>query len=309
MAAPPLSRLHALSRPSILPYALLTVSALIWAGNWVIGRGVRDTIPPVALTFWRWAIAALLLAPFALPRLKGEQALLRRHWRILLILGGTGIAFFQLLIYVGLHFTTAVNGVLMNAAQPLFMMLIAWLIDRQTVTRRQLAGMLISFGGILAIVSRGNLMDLGDFRLNIGDAMILLAMPTWGVYSVMLRRRPREIDGLAFVFLIAATGTVLLAPAYLAEAWFIRPMVLTWQSAGAILYVACFASILAYLCWNRGVDMVGPNKAGFTAHLIPAFGTILAVLFLGEEVHAFHLIGIAVILFGVSLATSARARR
>jgi drug/metabolite transporter (DMT)-like permease len=292
----------------LLPYLLLSLAALIWAGNWVVGRAIRNEVPPVALAFWRWTIAAIILAPFALPRLRTRAALLLRHWRVLLLLSAGGIALFQCLIYTGLRYTNAVNAMLMNSAMPLFMMLVAWLIDRDRVTPRQLAGMLVSFCGILVIINRGDVATLRNFSFNPGDLIILLGMPVWGVYSVLLRRRPLELDGLSFVFVLSVSGAALLAPVYFLESRFLQAPKLGWDAAGAVLYVALFASIAAYLCWNYGVDRVGPNKAGFTQHLIPAFGTVLAVLFLGEEVHLFHAIGIATILLGVWLATSARLR-
>jgi drug/metabolite transporter (DMT)-like permease len=293
-------------RATLLPYLLLSLAALIWAGNWVVGRGIRDTVPPVALAFWRWTVAALILAPIALPRLRGQGALLLCHWRVLLLLSGCGIALFQCLIYTGLRYTNAVNAMLMNSAMPLVMMLVAWLIDRQKVTPRQLGGMILSFCGILVIIGRGDLAALGSFSFNPGDLIILLGMPVWGVYSVLLRRRPLELDSLTFIFVVSALGAALLAPAYFLENRFVQAPLLTWSAVGAVLYVALFASIAAYVCWNRGVDMVGPNNAGITQHLIPAFGTLLAVVFLGEEVHLFHAIGIATILLGVWLVTSAR---
>src|SRR5216683_1012306 len=275
MTAPPLPHdRHAIKRPTVLPYLLLSLCSLIWAGNWVVGRAIRDTVPPAALAFWRWSIAALILAPIVLPRLKGQGRVLTRHWKVLVLLGGTGISLFQFLVYTGLRYTNAVNAMLMNSALPLFMVLVAWLIDRQKVTARQVAGMVVSFCGI---------------------------------YSVMLRRRPRELDGISFVFVASVIGTAFLAPAYALESVLLQPAQLTWSAGGAVLYVSLFASIAAYLCWNRGVDMVGPNRAGFTQHLIPAFGTALAVIFLGEEVHLFHAVGIATILVGVWLA-SARGR-
>jgi drug/metabolite transporter (DMT)-like permease len=293
-------------RAMLLPYLLLSLSALIWAGNWVVGRGIRAEVPPVALAFWRWTVAAVILAPFALPRLRGQGALLRRHWRLLLLLSAGGAALYQCLVYTGLRYTSAVNAMLMNSAMPLFMMLVAWLIDRDRVTPRQLVGMVVSFSGILVIINRGDVATLENFSFKPGDLIILLGMPVWGVYSVLLRRRPLALDGLTFVFVLSASGGLLLAPAYLLESRFLQSPALGWSAVGAVLYVALFASIAAYLCWNRGVEMVGPNKAGFTQHLIPAFGTVLAVIFLGEEVHLFHAIGIATILLGVWLATSAR---
>jgi drug/metabolite transporter (DMT)-like permease len=290
-------------RTMLPPYFLLSLAALIWAGNWVVGRGIRDTVPPVALAFWRWTIAALILAPIALPRLRRRGPLLRRHWRVLFVLSAGGIALFQCMIYAGLRYTNAVNAMLMNSAMPLVMMLVAWLIDRQRVTPRQVAGMVVSFCGILIIVNRGDLAALSNFRINPGDLIILLGMPVWGVYSVLLRRRPLELDSLTFVFVLAAFGALLLAPAYGLESRFLQAPQLSWSAVGAVLYVALFASIAAYLCWTHGVDMVGPTNAGFTQHLVPAFGTVLAVIFLGEDVHLFHAVGIATILLGVWLAT------
>ncbi|HUH84909.1 MAG TPA: DMT family transporter [Stellaceae bacterium] len=286
----------------------MATASLLWAGNWIVGRAVRDTIPPVALTFWRWSIAALLLAPLALPRLRGKGAVLRHHWRVLFLLGLTGVALFQGLIYTGLRFTTSVNGVLMNSAAPLFILLVAWLLDRERVTPRQMAGMALSFLGILVIMNGGDIATLAHFRFNPGDLIILLAMPTWGLYSVLVRRRPNELDPPSLIFVIALIGVMVLAPAYAAESFFLAAPHLTLSAVAAVLYVACFASIGAYLCWNRGVELVGPNNAGFTIHLLPAFGSVLAVVALHEEVHVFHAVGIATILFGVWLATSARRR-
>lgn len=308
MTAAPLPEDRHARRSTLLPYLLLTLCSLIWAGNWVVGRAVRDSLPPAALAFWRWTIAALILAPIVLPRLKGKGHLLLRHWKVLALLGGTGISLFQLLIYTGLRYTNAVNAMLMNSAMPLFMVLVAWLIDRRKVTPRQVAGMVVSLCGILVIMNRGDWSTLRDFSFNPGDLVILVGMPVWGVYSVVLRRRPAELDALSLVFVLSAIGALLLAPAYALESLFLSSALLSWGAIGAVLYVALFASIAAYLCWNRGVDMIGPNRAGFTQHLIPAFGTALAMVFLGEEVHLFHAVGIATILLGVWLASSARRR-
>jgi drug/metabolite transporter (DMT)-like permease len=307
-AAIPSAREREKARAAIYPYLLLALASLFWAGNWVVGRAIRDTVPPVALTFWRWGIAALLLAPIALPRLRGAGAALRRHWRVLFLMGLTGVAFFQGLVYTGLRFTTSVNGVLMNSASPLFIILVAWALDRERVTWRQLAGMALSFLGILVIIGRGDLATLGNFHFNLGDLVILSAMPIWGVYSVLVRRRPAELDSLTQIFVISLIGVLLLAPAYAIESFFLAAPRLTLGAVAAVLYVAFFASIGAYLCWNRGVELVGPSNAGFTIHLLPAFGTVLGTVALGEEVHLFHAVGIATILLGVWLATGVRRR-
>ena len=284
-------------------FSLLALSNLFWAGNWVTGRALRDTFDPVTLNFWRWLIAALVLAPFAWPALAGRRDAIRRSAGLLALLALTGVVLFQSLVYLGLRTTTTVNAVLLNSSAPLFMLLCSWSIERERGTRRQLAGMLISFAGILVILSRGELGNLLQLEFHSGDAWILLAMPAWGVYSVLLKRRPPELGGVLFLFLISVAGVLLLAPAFALVAMHTPPRWPTTGEVAGVLYVGLAASVGAFLCWNRGVAVLGANAAGFTLHLLPAFGTVLAMVFLGEAFHAFHAAGVTTILVGVIVAT------
>jgi drug/metabolite transporter (DMT)-like permease len=286
-------------------FALLALGMLFWAGNWVIGRALRDALDPVALNFWRWAIAVAVLAPFALPQLRGQGALLRRHWRLLAQLGLTGMVLFHCLVYLGLRSTTSVNGVLLNSSGPLFILLCAWVMERERANLRQIGAMLLSAIGILVILARGDPGQLARLELQIGDLWVLLAMPGWGVYSVLLRHRPPELGGVTLLFVTALAGLLLLAPAYALGLWWHPPSWPAPADAAGVLYVGLFASVASYLCWNRGVAVVGANAAGFTLHLLPVFGTLLAIAFLGESFQAFHAAGIVVIVAGVALATRA----
>lgn len=271
----------------------------------MIGRALRDAIEPVTLNFWRWLLAALILAPFAIRGLAANRSAIRRSAGLLVLLALTGVALFQTLVYVGLRTTTTVNAILLNSSTPLFMLLCSWAIERERATVRQVAGMLISLAGIMVILSRGEPGRLLQFEFHSGDGWILLAMPIWGIYSVLLKRRPPELGGVAFLFLISITGVMLLAPAFALELLHAPPR---WPSAhevAAVFYVAAAASVGAFICWNRGVAVLGANTAGFTMHLLPAFGTVLAMIFLGEAFHAFHAVGVATILAGVVVATRA----
>ena len=248
-------------------------------------------------------MATLILAPFALPALRGKWPLLRRHAGILLLLAFTGVALFQSLVYLGLRSTEAINAVLLNSSLPLFILLCSWIIERERASLRQIAGMLISLCGILVILSRGDIGALGQLELHAGDGWILLAMPVWGIYSVLLKRRPTELGGVALLFVISVVGVLLLAPVVALQAaqnpW-------RWPGEAAalgVLYMGVAASVLAFICWNRGVAVVGANVAGFTIHLLPAFGTVLAIIFLGERFAGFHAAGIVTIVAGVLLAT------
>jgi drug/metabolite transporter (DMT)-like permease len=278
---------------------------LFWAGNWVIGRALREAFDPASLNFWRWALTALLLAPFALPALRGNAAVLRRSAGVIVLLALTGVALFHSLVYLGLRSTTTVNGVLLNSSLPLVILACSWLMERERANLRQVGGMLLSIAGILVILSRGDAAQLARLEAHPGDLWILLAMPMWGVYSVLLKRRPPELGGVALVFVMAVAGALLLAPAFALEAWRRPPALPGAAEAAAVLYVALFASVLAYLCWNRGVAVVGANAAGFTVHLLPVFATLLAMAFLGEQFSAFHAVGFATILAGVILASRA----
>ena len=284
-------------------FLLLALANLLWSGNWIAGRALRDAFDPVSLNFWRWLIALLALAPFALPALRGKGALIRRHAGILLVLALTGVAVFQTLVYLGLRSTTAVNAVLINSSIPLFILLCSWLIERERASPRQMAGMLVSLAGILVILSRGSPGTLLELDVHAGDAWILLAMPVWGLYSVLLKRRPAELGGLPLLFVLSLVGVVMLAPFAALAALHAPPRMPAAQEALGVLYMGLGASVLAFICWNRGVAVVGANAAGFTVHLLPAFGTVLAILFLGEAFAAFHAAGIATILAGVLLAT------
>ena len=283
-------------------FLLLALANLLWSGNWIAGRALREAFDPIGLNFLRWLIAALVLAPFALPGLRGKLELLGRHAGILLVLAFTGTAAFHSLVYLGLRSTTAVNGVLMNSSIPLFILLCSWLLERERASLRQVAGVLVSLAGIALIASRGEPQRLLALEFQAGDAWVLLAMPVWGVYSVLLKRRPAGLGGIEFLFVISLAGTLMLAPGALLMN--LQGMAVpTAAEAAVVLYIALGTSVLAYICWNRGVAVVGASAAGFTIHLLPAFGTVLAILFLGERFAAFHAAGIATILAGVLIAT------
>ena len=284
-------------------FALLAAANLMWSGNWILGRALRDAFDPVALNFWRWLVAVAVMAPFALRAAWQRRALIRRHFALLAFLALAGVSVFQSLVYLGLETTTAINAVLINASAPVFIVICSWAVDRERAGWRQIGGMLISFLGVLIIVCQGEAARLLQLEIHRGDAWILLAMPIWGIYSVLVRRCPPELRGAALTFVLSVIGVAILLPLYFAVA---PRGPLRWPSgaeAAAVLYVAIAASVLAFICWNRGVAVVGANAAGFTLPLLPAFGTLLAIFVLGEAFRGYHAAGFATILAGVLLAT------
>ena len=194
---------------------------------------------------------------------------------------------------------------LLNSTIPLFIMACAWLMDGVRATPRQWLGLALSFAGILGIVTRGEPARIAELDVHAGDLWILAAMPVWAMYSVLLKRKPPERGGMTLVCVLAACGLVVLLPAYVVEMQWLPQHLPGPEAIAGAVYIGLFASIAALACWNAGVAAVGANIAGFTVHLLPMFGTVLAILFLGESLRVFHVAGFAAILAGVALATLA----
>jgi drug/metabolite transporter (DMT)-like permease len=277
---------------SVSPYLLLTLTPFFWACNWIIGRGLYTEIPPMAMTFYRWFFALLILAPFALPHVRREWPIVRRHRGVLALLGVVGVGTHNGLTYLGLNYTTAINGVMLNSFIPVMIIALSWIVLRQRLSRLQLTGVAVSLGGVLAILSGGSVGTLASLSLNRGDLLVILAMLLWSIYTIGLRWRPRGLHMLTFLFVIACVGDAAVLPLYLGEMALGARMVFSWLNLAALASVALFSSVLAYIFWNRGVEQVGANVAGLFVHLMPVFGTILAWLLLGEQLRPFHVVGI-----------------
>lgn len=286
-----------------LAYAMLVAATLIWSGNFVIGRAVRLDIPPLGLSFWRWSLALALLMPFGLPELHRQWPFIRRHWAIFTLLGLTGVATFNTAAYLALSATETINAVLMISVTPVLIVALSWLMFRDPVSPLQATGIAVSLGGVLSIVSRGDTAVLLGLRLNPGDLWMVVAVSAWALYSTLLKRRPGGLSPTGQLTLLVLIGWIALIPVYLGEVAFGRPMPLDAVSIGVVFYVAVFASLAAYFCWNGAVAAVGPNRSGLFLHLMPVFSTVLAIIFLGERFQAFHAVGIALILSGLVLTT------
>lgn len=284
-------------------YAALALTALLWSSNFVIGRAVHDQVTPVSLNFLRWAIAFAVLLPFTLRDVLAHRAALARHWRLLALLGLTGIAAFQTLCYVALDTTTALNAILLLSLAPLAIVLLSWGALGEGVTRRQALGLAVSLAGAVVLILHGELATLLELRFTPGDLWMLLAVGLWAVYSVLLRRRPLEVPPLALHACSVLAGTLWMLPAFALQAT--RGVALPGDTAAwaAVGFIAVFSSAIAHALWIRGVAAIGPNRAGVFIHLMPLFGATLAIAFLGETPGAFHLVGSALVLSGVFLAS------
>ncbi|HUU74362.1 MAG TPA: DMT family transporter [Burkholderiales bacterium] len=284
-----------------LPYVLLSLAVLSWAGNWVIGRAMRHDIGPVTMGFWRWLLALLLILPFCLHELRDKWPVVRQNWWRLMVLGALGAVAFNTMVYVGLQYTEATNSTLFNSVVPIYIVVISWLFFGERITLRQTGGIALSLAGVLVIMSRGDPAFLVRLQINIGDIWIIVAMLLWSVYTVLLRWRPRELSAFAFLGAMLAFSLPLLIPFYGWELYHRGTFELKPATVVTLAYFATVPSVIAYLFWNRGVAEVGANRAGLIIHLLPVFTVVLSILFLGEQLFLFHYVGAVCVFCGITL--------
>jgi len=289
-------------------WTLLILANLFWAANIVLGRGVVGMVPPIALAYWRWTGAFLVAVGFAWPHLKRDAPVLMRHWGKMLVLSATGIATYNTMSYIGLTSTTALNVLLLQSAGPLIIIVWAFLLFRERPSLRQVVAVLLSLMGVAVIAAHGSLESLLHLSLNPGDVWILVAMVIYGIYAAMFRVRPAA-HPMSFLVATMGIGSMMILPFYL---WEFAEGGRVEGGAPALLamgYIAVFPSFIAYLFFNRGIELIGAARAGQSWHLMPVFGSVLAVLFLGERFYAYHAVGIALIAAGILLASIRAERR
>ncbi|MCC6983590.1 MAG: DMT family transporter [Bauldia sp.] len=287
------------------PYLLLSLTSLFWAINLVLARFVAGRVPPLFLSQVRWTGALLILLPFAWSYLKRDWPVIRRHLPVLTVISLMGITAYNSIAYYGLTYTDAINGLLTQSAAPLLIGLWSLLLFRDRLTPAQLVGILVSFVGVTIIVSRGSLETLAHLTLNPGDILMVIAIATYSLYSALLRLRP-PVHWLSFLTITIALGQAMIVPFFLVELALGARVELSPAAWWTMAYVILIPSIFAPIFFNRGVELIGANRAGPFFHLIPVFGSALAIAFLGERPQVFHGIGYGLIVVGIVIAQRGR---
>lgn len=276
---------------------MLVIVMLLWAGNSIIARAIHADVPPFTLALCRWSGALLLLLPFAGPKIVAERAALLRHWRSILLLGAVGVGCFNAFLYSGLRYTTATNGLLIQALIPSLVLLFDLLMFRTRPRPLQVVGVLIAAAGVLVIVFRGDLMALAALQFGRGDALVLCAVVAWSLYTALLRMRP-PVSPLAFLALTFFAGAIGMLPFAIIE-WQTQAVILNAGSLGGIAYVAVLPSVVAYFLYNKAVGEIGAGAAGQMLSLQPLFGALLSAPILREPLHGYHMAGMLLILLGI----------
>ena len=284
-------------------HLLMAQAALIFALNYVIGRWAAGEVAPYTLGFTRWTVGALVLLPFAWHLIRRDRVLLLRHWKLLCLLGflmplmGAGIT------YVALNYTTAINGGVIQTSLPVLILLLAWIILGDRTTGRQISGVVLAVVGLLYMISRGDPAVLLGLDFNRGDAVLLLCNLCLAGYGVATRLMPKEVHTLTLLTMVCAVGALCHVPFFAVELIEDGLPPASTRAVVSLLFVAFFPSVVAILGWNVAIARLGPSRAGFYMYLVPVFSAAIGVPFLGETLNAYHLIGAALIVGGVTVSS------
>jgi drug/metabolite transporter (DMT)-like permease len=293
----------------LLGWVALVLPPLFWAGNFVVGRAVGGDVPPMMLAFARHFVALIFLLPFGWTAMRRDA---RRYWecrRQLVATSLAGMVAFNLLVYVGLHFTTASTAQLLNSTIPVLIVLLSAVFFKQRSNRAQAFGLVLSCAGVLTILLHGELARLAALRFSYGDLLVFAAMVSFATFSILLRSLPADLDRLGLLGAQLVIAVVLLFPLLVGE--YVGGARASWNMAAlaAMLYVGIAASLLANLLYMFGIARIGPARAGMFIHLVPLYGSVMSVALLGESLRIYHAVGMAAILAGLACFNLAAGRR
>ncbi len=287
----------------VLAYSGLSLAVFFWAINTVIARGVIFEIKPMALSFYRWVMAFVIIMPFAIPHLKKDSKLIKQHLGFLFVLSVPSVAAYNSILYFGAQYTTAINISLVAATMPIMTILFSWVMNREKPYYLQALGVTISLSGMLMIVCKGSWQLLSTLSFNPGDLLIVLSIASWALYSVLLKKRQINISPISFLTVLICFGILCILPFYLWELTVFNGFEINSTNILIFLYLGIFPSILSYICWNYGVRTAGASIASVFMYLLPVFTSIIAYFFLQESLFSYHFLGGLLILAGLILSS------
>ncbi len=283
-------------------YFWALVATIIWAGNFIVARSFNQDILPVGLAFWRWTIAVVTLAPFAVRVTVEDWKLVQKHLPYLAVSALSGVTIFNTLIYIAGHTTQAMNLALIATSSPIFIVLMSRLFYGELISLRRATGIMIVMFGFVLLIAGGSLQKLLSISFAIGDLYMLLAAIIFAGYTMLVKRKPPNLRMATFALCTFSLGLLFLTPFYALECWIYHPVVFNPSVMLALLYVGIFSSVVAFLAWNKAIILIGPSRAALMYYLVPVFSGIAAWLFLGEAIALVHIFSMLLIVFGIIIS-------
>lgn len=280
-------------------YVFALLATILWSGNFIVARDIRDIVDPYSLSFYRWFLATIILLPFAIVPLIKNVVIVKRHFIYLSIVSILGVSLFNTLIYIASHTSSALNLSIISITFPIIVIIISRVIFKEHIGINKFTGILIVLAGVLLLITRGDISVLVNITFNIGDLWVLLAAISFALYSILLRYKPKTLSMITFQLITFILGTMYLIPLYLMEfdTRIINEPTVT--NTISILYIAICSSLLAFIFWNKSIELLGATKAGMIYYTLPIFTGTLAFIFLDETISYVHLFSILLIFIGI----------
>jgi drug/metabolite transporter (DMT)-like permease len=285
-------------------YIFLILATLFWSGNFLVGKAASFyEIPPFTLNFYRWTFAWLILAPFTLKEIIQKKNYILQNIKLIFILGVTSITIFNSIVYYSLNFTQVISGVLMISTIPVMIIFFSWIFKIEKTNIYQILGVIFSLLGVVVIVAKADFNKLINLNFNKGDLWMVVAMFSWAMYSALLRKKKFELSQTSLLEVIISAGLILLLPAYLIEMVLGFNVNINLPFILTLGYVVLFPGLASFICWIKGIAIIGPNRSGIFLHLMPIFSTALAIVIFKEQFMTFHLFGAIFIITGILLSS------
>ncbi len=283
-------------------YLFALLATALWSGNFIIARDLSSSVPPVTIAFWRWTIALIAITPFAIKSLIKDYQIIKQHLPYFFITSILGITTFNTLIYIASHTTTATNLSLIAITFPIFILILSRIVFKEVITTRKVMGITLVSIGVILIITKGSVNLLLNLTFSIGDIWMLIASMIFATYSILLKRKPKEISMWGFQITTFILGLIFLTPFYIWESSAVQPMLVDSKTILSFLYVGIFASLTSFVLWNKAIINIGPTKAGMIYYTLPLFSGLLAFLILKESIGLLHFLSAILIVSGILLA-------
>ena len=284
-------------------YILLTLTALFWSGNFIVGKAASIyEIPPFSLNFYRWLFAFIILFPFTYKEIITNKKYILENLGFFIILGITSITIFNSIVYYSLYYTQVISGVLMISTIPVWIMFIASLLKIEKTNIYQIVGVILSLTGVICIITKADLELVKNLNFNKGDLSMVVAMFSWAIYSALLKKKTYKVSQIALLEVIIICGFIFLVPVYFIEMSLGYKVILETPFILTLSYVVLFPGIIAFFFWIKGIGFIGANRAGVFLHLMPIFGAIMAILIFDEKFMPYHFLGAIFIIVGITLS-------
>jgi drug/metabolite transporter (DMT)-like permease len=285
-------------------YLFLILATLFWSGNFIVGKVASFfEIPPFSLNFYRWTFAWLILAPFTLKEIIQKRDHILKNIKLILVLGITSITIFNSIVYYSLNFTQVISGVLMISTIPVMIIFFSWIFKIEKTNAYQILGVVFSLLGVAIIVTKADMDILINLNFNKGDLWMVVAMFSWAIYSALLRKKKFDLSQASLLEVIISAGLILLLPAYLIERALGYELNINLPFILTLSYVVLFPGLASFICWIKGISIIGANRSGIFLHLMPIFSTVLAILIFKEKFMNYHLYGAIFIIGGIFLSS------